>query len=215
MSLAVVVIASERRRETTFPHVLDSVRLQVPGAEEIVVVADFPVAASGVRSLVVPPMTRTTCDALVKRDVGWMATTADHILYLTDDHALDTDFVQRYLERYAFRTDWDILVPARYCHRELERVWLNVGRDYSYCSGHAGIFRRVLGQCLPWSATYHHPNWDVLHTHQLVAIGAKLMYAEQDLAVVDLEPEAEPWFLTPEQQAKHDAWHASIAGRVL
>ena len=211
MSLAVVVIASEKRRETTFPRVLDTVRSQSP--DEVVVVADFPVTASGVRSLVVPAMTRTTCDALVKRDVGWMATTADHILYLTDDHALDPDFVQRYLERYAFRSDWDILVPARHCIHHMERVWLNTGRDYSYCAGHAGLFRRVLGHCLPWSATHHHPNWDVIHTHQLIAMGAKLMYAEQDLSVVDLEPEAEPWHMTAEQAAVTDAFHQSIAGR--
>ena len=213
MSLAVCVIASEKRRTSTFPRVLDSVRDQHP--DELVVVADFPVQATGVRSLVVPAMTRTTCDALVKRDVGWMATTAAHILYLTDDHALDPDFVRCYLERWAFRTDWDLCVPARYCHRELERVWLNVGRDYGYAAGHAGLFRRVLGHCLPWSATHHHPNWDVIHTHQLIAMGAKLMYAENDLAVVDLEPEAEPWHMTPDQQAAHDAWNRAVAGRVL
>jgi hypothetical protein len=174
MSFAVVVIGAEKRRESTFPRVLDSIRNQTQPPEEIVVVADFPVQAKGVRSLVVAPMTRTTVDALVKRDV----------------------------------------VPARYCERDLERVWLNVGRDYSYCAGHAGLFRRVLSHALPWSATYHHPNWDVLHSHQLVAMGAKLMYAENDLAVQDLEPEAQPWFQTEDQAARTEAFHRSIAGRV-
>ena len=190
MSLAVVIIASEPRRETTFPRVLDSVRDQHDG--EIVVVADFPVVAKGVRGLVVPPMTRTTVDALVKRDVGWIATTADHILYLCDDHALDPDFIRCYLERWAFRTDWDICVPARYTDRDLERIWLNVGRDNGYCGGHAGIFRRVLGHFLPWSATHHHPNWDLIHSKQLISMGARLMYAENDLAVVDIEG-GTPW----------------------
>ena len=213
MSLAVCVIASEKRRESTFPAVLDSVRAQSP--DEIVVVADFPCEAKGVRSLMVPPMTRTTCDALVKRDVGWMATSSQHILYLTDDHALDPNFVERYLDRYAFRPDWDILVPARYTHRDMERVWLNVGRDHSYCGGHAGLFRRVLGCVLPWAATLHHPNWDVIHTKQLVAAGAKLVYAENDLAVVDLEPEAQPWFQTADQLARHDAWHRALAAGML
>jgi hypothetical protein len=215
MSLAVVVIGSDKRRESTFPRVLDSIRNQTVPPEEIVVVADFPVQAKGVRSLTVAPMTRTTIDALVKRDVGWLATTADAVLFLTDDHALDPDFVARYMDRWAHDPLWHILVPARYCERDLERVWLNVGRDYSYCAGHAGIFRRVLSQALPWSATYHHPNWDVLHSHQLVAMGAKLMYADNDLAVQDLEPEAKPWFQTEDQAARTEAFHRSIAGRAL
>jgi glycosyltransferase involved in cell wall biosynthesis len=214
MSLAVVVIASEKRRESTFPRVLDSIRNQTRPPEEIVVVADFPVQAKGVRSLVVAPMTRTTVDALVKRDVGWLATTSESVLFLCDDHALDPNFVARYLDRWAHDPLWHILVPARYCERDLERVWLNVGRDYSYCAGHAGLFRRVLSHALPWSATYHHPNWDVLHSHQLVAMGAKLMYAENDLAVQDLEPEAQPWFQTEDQAARTEAFHRSIAGRV-
>jgi hypothetical protein len=158
-----------------------------------VVVADFPVQAKGVRSLVVAPMTRTTVDALVKRDVGWLATTADAVLFLTDDHALDPDFVKCYMDRWAVRPDWHICAPSRYTVRNMERIWLNVGRDLGYVGGHAGIFRRVLSHALPWAATHHHPNWDLIHTHQLVALGAKLMYAENDLAVVDIEPGATPW----------------------
>jgi hypothetical protein len=40
------------------------------------------------------------------------------------------------------------------------------------------------------------------------------MYAENDLAVQDLEPEAQPWFQTEDQAARTEAFHRSIAGRV-
>lgn len=190
MSLAVVVIASEKRRETTFRSVLESVLRQAP--DEIVVVADFPCEAKGVRSLVVPAMLRNTIDALVKRDVGYMATTADHICYLCDDHELAPDFVRCYMERYANRPDWDLLVPSRYTVREGARIWLNVGRDLGYAGGHCSIESRVLGYALPWAATLHDRLWDLIRSHQLVQLGARLMYADTDLSVVDIEG-GTPW----------------------
>ena len=191
MSLAVCVIASEKRRETTFPLVLDSVRAQSP--DEIVVVADFPVEAKGVRSLMVPAMTRTTCDALVKRDVGWLATTTHAVCFLCDDHAIAPGFIDAYWRHYAPREDWDACAPTRYCLRDGERVWLNMGRDEGYIGGHAGIYRRICSVMQPWAATYHHPNWDVLHTRQLVQLGARVLYASESLAIQDLIPEDRPW----------------------
>lgn len=213
MSLGVVIIGSEKRRETTFPACLESVRAQAP--DQIVVVSEFPVVAKGVRSLVVPPMTRTTNDALVKRDVGWLATTTDHVLFLCDDHALDADFKRVYLAHYAERPDWDILAPSRYCLRDGDRTWLAMGRDHGYVGGHGGIYHRWCSVLMPWAATHHHPNWDVIHTKQLVEMGARLLYAATDLAIVDLIPEDMPWYQTEDQLARHEAWHRSIEGKVL
>ena len=209
MSLAIVVIASEKRRETTFPAVLDSVRAQSP--DEIVVVADFPCEAKGVRSFVVEPMLRNTIDALVKRDVGTVATAADNICYLCDDHILAPRFVDTFRNRYE---SWgcEMLCPNRYTLRPVpvmappvegswaggivapgNPIWLNVGRDARYIGGHCGIYHRSAIRQLPWSAGPHHRSWDLMHAHRLVAMGASLMYAEKDLAVIDVEPGAQPW----------------------
>jgi hypothetical protein len=211
MSLAVVIIASEKRRETTFIRCLESVIAQQP--DEIVVVADFPVGAKGVRSLVVPPMTRTTVDALVKRDVGWIATQSDSICYLCDDHRLDENFVQAFKEYE--KADWGVLVPSRLCYHNGTPVQLNVGQKEGYAGGHCAIYRRVCGFLQPWSATSHHPNWDVIHTMQLKKLGVLVGYASLGLAVEDLVSEDKPWEMTADQQARHDAWHASIQWKTL
>ena len=190
MSLAVVIIASEKRRLTTFPRCLDSVVAQRP--DEIVVVADFPHAQSGVRSFRVEPMLRNTIDALVKRDVGWVGTTADAVCFLCDDHELAPNFVATYLEKY-HRRGWSILGPQRYTDRPEKRYWLNIGEREGYVGGHCVIVTRGAGKLLPWSAAPHHPNWDLLWTQQMIWMGAKLAYAQQDLAVEDIEPGATPW----------------------
>lgn len=208
MSIAVVIIASEKRRETIFPSVLESVREQEP--DEIVVAADFPCEAQGVRSLLVPAMVKTTVDALVKRDVGWIATISNHICYLCDDHRIAPGFVDTFRRRYDERDGWDILVPSRFCERSGVRYLLEVGQKQHYAGGHCAIYKRWCGYAQPWSATFHHPNWDVLHSLQLRDKGARLLYATNDLAVEDLEPEAQPWQMTAEQQQRHDAWHQSI-----
>lgn len=207
MTLAVVIIASEKRRETTFPRVLESVLREQPN--EIVVVADFPVTATGVRSFVVPPMTRTTVDALVKRDVGALATSSEHICYLSDDHALDCGFMDAFRR---WSTVPDILVPQRFCLNGVSRTWLPVGQREGYAAGHCAIYNRDFIIKLPWSASYHHPNWDVLHTMHLVKLGARISYGGQDLLVEDLEPEASPWQMSRQQREAHDAWHQSIQG---
>jgi hypothetical protein len=191
MSLAVVIIASEKRRETTFPQCLESVREQEPA--EIVVVADFKVEAKGVKGYRVAPITRTTVDALIKRDVGWAVTAAHNVCFLCDDHALTGTFVKTFKKEYA-RKDWDMLAPSRFCMVNADTaVQLNVGKDQQYIGGHCGIYRRDCAAMLPWSATEHHPNWDVIHTHQLAQLGARLMYAGNDLAILDLIPEDRPW----------------------
>jgi hypothetical protein len=190
MSIACCIIASEKRRTTTFTRCLESVREQ--GFEQVVVVADFPVSAKGVRGLVVPPMAKNTCDALIKRDVGWLATTAQRLLYLCDDHILSPDFLRVYMEQYANRGDWDVLAPSRFCWRDNEVCWLNMGANDGYVGGHAGIYDRVCSLMIPWAATVHHPNWDAIHSFQLTKLGARIAFAGQDLAIEDIEG-GTPW----------------------
>lgn len=190
MSLAVVVIASEKRKDL-LSIILDSIFPQQP--EELVVVGDFAATAVGNwRYFKVEPITRTTIDALVKRDVGWAATESDAVLFLSDDHRVPPDFLAVYRDRYE-DCEWDMLCPSRYTKRGDVAIPLNMGRDQGYIGGHAGIYRRRCAQLLPWSAGPHHLNWDVLHTRALVAKGASLQYADPDLAVEDIEPGATPW----------------------
>ena len=191
--LAVVIIASERRRTTTFPEVLESVRIAEPA--EIVVVGEFPVEAQGIRSYVMEPMLHNTIDALVKRDIGTLATQSPNICYLCDDHMLRPDFAKVFEECYA-ELNWSALCPARYCFKPGEDVktWLNVGQDLGYIGGHCGIYRRHwVTRELPWSAGPHHRNWDLFYHQRLKQRGASIAYAHQDLAVMDIEPGATPW----------------------
>jgi hypothetical protein len=191
MSLAVVVIASEKRRETTLPLCFRSVWDAIEPSDEVLVIGDW--EGTGPGYVRVAPITRTTIDALVKRDVGWLMTTADAVLFLCDDHRLDQGFMRAYREKYEGRDDWDILCPSRHTIRGQAIIPLNVGRAEGYVGGHAGIYRRTCARLLPWSAGPHHRNWDLLHTHELIRKGARLVYADTDLAVEDIEPGATPW----------------------
>jgi len=188
MSLAVVVIASEKRLASTFTRTMESVLQEKP--DEVICVADFAYPKAPWKHYVVEPMLRNTIDALVKRDVGWIVSRSQAVCYLCDDHVLAPGFVQ------AFKTYengfWGILVPSRYCIRDGERVELNVGRDQGYAGGHAAIYRRECGRYLPWATTRHHPNWDVIHSHQLINLGFRLEYAGRDLAIEDIEG-GTPW----------------------
>lgn len=191
--LAVVIIASEKRRTTTFPQVLESVREAAP--DEIVVVADFPCEAKGVRTFYMQPMLRNTIDALVKRDIGTLVTESENICYLCEDHCIQPDFAEVFREKYA-DLPWSALVPSRYCYKpgSDERTWLNVGQEQGYVGGHCGIYRRHwVTSVLPWSAGPHNLNWDLYHSHALVRLGAKLAYADRDLTVNDLDLGDFPW----------------------
>ena len=187
LNVACVVIASEKRLELLDTQVLPSV-LVAPFLE-VVVVGDYHEGA-GYRYLPVPPLTATTTDALVKRDVGTLATTAPWIFYLCDDHAL---------------RGWSepptkpqvIGVPLRYSTDAEGTVHLcNAGLDerdpYApYIGGHAGLFSRHLIMQRPWSAMPHHRNWDLIISRIHVAMGARL--EPSTWRVEDLEPEARPW----------------------
>jgi hypothetical protein len=189
MSLAVVIISSAKRLNL-LSTIVESVAAQNP--DELLVVSDC-IEDAGFPFFTVAPITRTTIDALIKRDAGWAATTSDAVLFLCDDHRLDPHLLDVYRTKYEPRNDWDILCPQRYTVRGHAIIPLNVGQAEGYVGGHAGIYRRRCAQLLPFTAGPHDLNWDVGHTHQLVAKGARLVYADQDLSVEDIEPGAEPW----------------------
>jgi hypothetical protein len=185
MSLAIVVVASEKRMNSTFPAVMQSVINEQP--DEIVCVADFHCAGNW-RHIMVPAFTRTTIDALIKRDVGFVATQSDTVMYLSDDHCLCPGFVQAFRDR---EQEWDILVPYRCALKDEKWIELNMGEATRYCAGHGGLYKRRCGHILPWTATIPHPNWDVIHTHHLLANGAVMKYAD-DLLIQDIEG-GTPW----------------------
>jgi hypothetical protein len=189
-SLAVVIIAGPSRVDSCLPEVVRSAQEQEP--DELVVIGDRLRTFGDLRVLNVEPLTRTTIDALVKRDVGFVATTSRNICYLADDHRLGPNFVKNFRERYADK-EWDLLAPQRFTVRGQQIFNLNVGKDLNYIGGHCGIYRREILRKVPWSASRHHPNWDVWHSHDLVKAGGKLVYADIDLSVEDVEPNASPW----------------------
>jgi hypothetical protein len=190
-TLAVVIIAGPNRLDSCLPEVVRSAEEQDP--DELLIVGDRVKTYGGrIRTLNVEPLTRSTIDALVKRDVGFVATTSANICYLADDHRLGPDFIKTFRARYVDR-EWDLLAPARFTTRDQSVYSLNVGKDLSYIGGHCGIYRRSILRKVPWSSSRHHPNWDVWHSHDLVKAGGKLVYADIDLAVDDIEPGAKPW----------------------
>lgn len=186
-SVACVVIASERRKALVEQHVLPSVVAQP--FNEVVVVADYPSSTPTVRWLVVEPLLRNTIDALVKRDVGTLATTSEWLCYLCDDHAVHQ------LPKLLPDTP-GIGVPRRFC-RHNGIIWLNMGLNQAdpmapYCAGHAGLFHRSLIQRHPWSSMPHHKYWDLASSQLFLAEGVPLMQLD-DFVVEDLEPERAPW----------------------
>jgi hypothetical protein len=174
MSLAVVVIASEKRMNSTFPLVMQSVVDERP--DEIVCVADFHCAGPW-RHIMIPAFTKTTIDALIKRDVGFVATQSDTVMFLSDDHILWDGFVEDFRNH---DQEWDVLVPRRVVKHPTEKnayTPLNMGQATNYCAGHAGLYKRRCGHILPWTATIPHPNWDVIYHHHLIAQGLTMKYA--------------------------------------
>ena len=215
-TIACVIIASERRKALVCDRVLHSVVGQMD-FDEMVVVGDWQDSEdalfAGVRYLCVEPMLRNTTDALVKRDVGTLATRADILVYLCDDHALAPNFLTELRE--VINEEWDVVVPNRYCrrgdlgmddngnvgpansrtfHHPAPIVALNNGERDGYCGGHAGIFRRAVIQQRPWSAHSHNRLWDVTSSHDMQRAGAKFCWSPRaGIAVIDLEPDREPW----------------------
>jgi hypothetical protein len=203
--IACVIVAHERRRDLVHDVVVPSLLSQSELFDEMLVVEDwhekYAHRSSRVQWLYVPPLTRSTNDALVKRDVGALATAADVVVYLCDDHALDRDFAAAL--RAVADEPWDVLVPNRWTKRPGGRIALNNGepddaRNASvggYCGGHAGVFRRWVIQRRPWSTMPHHRLWDLLASVvQHDELGATFCWRPRaDLAVYDIEPNAQPW----------------------
>lgn len=188
--IAAVIIAGGKREELIDEKILPSLE----GFDEIVVVGVHRTVPRPVRYLHVADLTKTTTDALVKRDVGTLAVRSDVVLYLSDDHAALPNFA---VELRAALADgimpWDVLVPARWVdHPEHGRIQIPNGEAERYCAGHGGVFRRRVVMDRPWAAQKHHRNWDVIASHDQLRAGFKFV-AYPRLGILDLEPQALPW----------------------
>lgn len=188
VTLDCVIVMSAKRAIQLGEQVLTSVLRQRCFGEVFVVGDYWP--GEGYRYLPVPPLTGTTVDALVKRDCATVASRADAILYLCDDHALLGEWALEW-PAYA-QANWGVLVPARYTDLDGTLVEINNGMDPRdpngpHCGGHAGIYRREVLRRYPWSSAPHHPNWDLLHSRHVAAGGWTLATAP-DLRVCDIDP---------------------------
>ena len=184
--ISCVIIASKKRVQLLDEVILPSV---LGKFEEILVVGDYHLG-DGYKYLPVPSLTNTTIDALVKRDVGTLASRSPWIFYLSDDHAV----------RHTGPTPRDpmtIGVPARYSTDAEGTIHLcNAGLDEldpnkPYCGGHAGLFSKALIAQKPWTSMPHHPNWDLFASRIQMSLGATLEPVIWQ--VEDMEPLAHPW----------------------
>ncbi len=206
MSVACVVVATEKRKALVNGHIVPSIRDQ--NFDEVIVTADY---RDRNVNLYLPSRYNNTLDALVRKQAALEATESDVIVYVSDDHYLDDRFLEGLLGR--LKDDWGILSPWRYTIRDHHLISLNMGKDglpdggRDYVAGHAGIYRRSVLEAVPWqdilvqteirgaSALFY----DTWGTHLMVDTGAKLCYCEygDPIAVVDIDhhlnPEAQPW----------------------
>jgi hypothetical protein len=196
--IACIVIATERRRTQVERVIVPNIWLQ--DFDEVVVVGDW-THTPRPHSIVykyhcVAPLTRTTIDALVKRDIGTLCTTADIIVYLNDDHKLHPGFGAALRAVLDEPLQWDVIVPNRLVAREEGSVLspLNNGERGGYCGGHAGVFRRDVVTHRPWSTYEHHRNWDALISQRQISVGVRFIWSPRDeLSIIDIEPKNEPW----------------------
>lgn len=192
-TVACIVVASQHRRQLLDEKVVPSVVSQ--GFEECVVVGDYH-SGEGFRHLPVKPLFGNTCDALVKRDVGTLATSSEWLVFLCDDHALAPDFL-RWLRFSFFRglTETTIGVPSRFCVRDGETIPLNMGipgyPGGDYCGGHAGVYHRSCIQDFPHCLGPWHPNWDYYRSRVHVSRGFSLVQLP-DCLIEDVDPNTDP-----------------------
>jgi len=196
MSMACVVIASAGRRALLDELVMPSVVAQ--SFDEVVVVGDYR-SGDGWRHLPFRPLTGSTIDALFKRDVGTVATQSDWIFYLCDDHRVHPDFSKdliQLMQEHSFGPK-DVIVPARFCTRNGEKIGLNMGwpgyLGYAYIGGHGGIFPRTAIREVPWSVAPWHPNWDLYHSRFLLERDYHFHYQSSSIFIEDVDPKGEPW----------------------
>ncbi len=192
MSVACIIIAGSGGRTPLLDAISIPAALRA-GFDEVVVVGTYH-EGDGYRYLHVPDITKTTLDALIKRDVGTLATSAEWLFYLADDHTWAAD--SQTLTRLPFASN-DIIVPGRWCDGYSQPYTLNMGLHLNdpnrpYCAGHGGFFRRSLIAARPWTTMPHHPNWDLLATRIQLAMGARLYYHDEP-TIKDIEPQAQPW----------------------
>lgn len=186
-TIACIIIAGEgNRTELIDEAILPSVLGQ--GFDEVLVVGTHH-SGKGYRHLPVPGMMKNTNDALVKRDVGIMATTSEYLVILSDDHRLDTFFGVALRDRPLGRRN--IGVPTRITNRGAQVVYLNMGIQDGYCGGHGMVIHRSAIQEVPFTVAPHHPNWDVLHTQMLTKRGYELVKLP-DCLIEDIEGKT-PW----------------------
>ena len=188
--IAAIVIAGQGSRAGLID---DQILPSLTGFDEVLVVGTHH-GGNGFRYLHVPDLTKTTNDALVKRDVGALATDCSILVYLADDHRVRDGFAA---ELRAFAREkvvpWDVLIPARWVqHPEQGLLRIPNGEENFYCAGHGGVFRRRVVVARPWTAQQHHRNWDLISSHDHLRAGFKLL-AYPKLQIEDLEPMAEPW----------------------
>lgn len=192
-TIAAVIVAGPNRHDLITEKVLPSV-MGHPFTE-ILVVGDYR-EGSGYRYLHVPAVLGTTVDGLIKRDTAAVATSAEVLVYLCDDHRLSPTFwddLQGYLPEA-----WDLLAPSRYTMRENTVIPLNMGQREGYIGGHGIVARRSALRLLPWMAGLHQGDaarvWDVTHTHEARRRGVRVAYAPDGvLGIEDIEPGATPW----------------------
>jgi len=196
MTIACIIIASKKRRELLDELILPSVIAQ--GFDEVIVIGDYH-SGPGWRHLPFRPLTGTTIEALFKRDVATMATSSDWLFYLSDDHRVHPDFSKdlAILMQEQPLGPKDVVVPARFCERNGEKIGLNMGwpgyLGQAYCGGHGGVFPRQAIQEVPWSVAPWDPNWDFFHSRVLMERGYAFHYQGQSCYIEDVEPNSEPW----------------------
>lgn len=191
MRIACVIIAAKHREKLLTESVIPSVLAQ---RFSEVVVAGVYHEGEGYRYLHVPPLTDTTIDALVKRDVGVVATTSPVVMFLCDDHCIIGDF-SGHVERWFEQNESDVLVPARFAmHPQQGRIRINNGERDMYCGGHGGVFKREVVAKRPWSAMPHHRLWDYQSSEIQLNDGWRFAtMRSQSVGILDLEPQNRPW----------------------
>ena len=209
ISVACIVVATERRKALVNGHIVPSIRDQ--GFSEVIVTADY---RDRNVNLYLPSRYNNTLDALVRKQAALEATESDVVVYVSDDHYLDDGFLDGLLGR--LKEKWDILAPWRFTRREGRLISLSMGKDglpdggRDYVAGHAGIYRRSVLEKVSWQDILNRiEKWtpkpasalfyDTWGTHMMLDVGATLCYCEygSPIAVCDidhfLDPRSEPW----------------------
>ena len=190
MSVACAIISTARRWSLVADLILPAVLAQ--SFDEVVVGGDGE-SGDGYRHRQVPDVTGTTIDALMKRDTAAAATDSDVLVYLCDDHRPHPLFLMTLQSKYLHDETWDALAPQRFCMRDGQRCYLNMGQGEKYIGGHGVVVRRNLIREIPWMTAPHSKWWDKMQSYRWASHGAAIRYADNDLLIEDVEKGATPW----------------------